>query len=202
MKKVMFILLAVSINLMGLCLNTAAQVNMNIKAGINIAKTKDLSPAEGNRTAYYAGAQAAIRLIGKLIFQPEIILSAKGYKYKPSLGEKYTAIRMKYVNMPLLLGYNITKDTRILAGAELGYLLDASKNSPYKKEDITAAFPEKFDIGLAVGFSQNLGKRIGVEARYIYGLPGFHQVNNTGDRVNENDAAHRVFQAGLFYRIL
>jgi hypothetical protein len=202
MKKGLIIFSMVSVTLVGLCFTSSAQVNLNIKTGFNIARTKDLMDAESNRTGFYAGAQVVVPVAGKLVFQPELLFSAKGYKYRPSAGEKSTAIRMNYVNLPLLVGYNLTKDTKVLLGAELGYFLDAAKRTPYKKESITDSFPEKFDVGIAAGISQKLGNRLGLEVRYIYGLPGFHQVDKAGVRVGEKDAANRVFQAGLFYRII
>jgi hypothetical protein len=202
MKKSTIILAMIMTNLFVVRERLHSQVNVSVKSGINIATTKDLMESSTSRTGFYAGAQAVIPLFKKLFFQTELLFSTKGSKYRVYTTEKASALRMNYLNLPLLAGYNITDKTRLLLGAELGYLLEAQLRTPYNKMTVTESFPRKFDVGIAIGATQKFGKRLGFEARYIYGLPDFYQVDNAGARVNNKDASHRVFQGGLFYRFI
>jgi hypothetical protein len=202
MKKGLIVSAIVFTSLFGLQHQLQAQVNAGIKAGISLANTEDMVESPSGRTGYYAGGQVVIPVVGKLFLQPEIIFSSKGYKYRAFATEKPTALRLNYVNFPMLAGYKIFKDTRVLLGVEAGYLLKATLSTPYRKETLTDNFPEKFDIGIAAGITQKFGEHLGFEGRYIYGLPGFYQVDNTGARKRNDDASNRVIQAGLFYRFI
>ncbi len=180
------------------------QVNFAIKTGINIATTKNLITFPINRIGWYAGGKAEIAIYKKYFFQPELLLSSKGYRYKDLSDGKTVSMRLNYINAPILFGYEIDSKTNVVVGTELGYLAKAISHSNIisdRNSDAINSFPHRFDIGLAIGIAYNITKDIGAEVRYNYGLNGFYQTDVLGTRRSKYTAANRVFQLGIYYNI-
>ncbi len=194
MKKLGLFLLAVI-----LFITSYSQVQFGIKSGINIATTRDLITFPKNRLGWYGGGLAIIQLHKKLFLQPELNFSSKGYRYIDQSTNRTVAMRLNYLSIPIQLSYNIDKKTNLLFGTELGYLIKAVNDFNNENANATASFPKKLDIGLAIGLQYDIIKRLGVEARYIYGFKRFYQTDAVGVRRSELLAANRAFQLGLYY---
>jgi hypothetical protein len=177
-----------------------SQVALGVKSGINIATVKDLSTFPKNRIGWYGGAFARIPIKRKFFFQPEILFSSKGYKFNDLADGEKVSVRLNYVTLPIFLGYKIDHKTKVLLGAEGGYLVKASLDQG--KFDISNTFPQKFDVAMAIGLEYDLIKQLGIEIRYNYGFKTFYQTDAVGNRGSESLAGNRVFQMGFFYRLL
>lgn len=195
MKKILF---SFSLSLIGyLCY---CQVSFGVKSGINIATTKNLITFPKNRVGWYVGGSGYIPIHKKLFLQPELLFSSKGYKYVDLSDGKAVAMRLNYFNIPILLGYKIDGKTKILGGAEVGYLIRAINGfNDTNTEATTSSFPKKYDFGIAIGLQYDIIQLLGFEVRYIYGIKGFYQTDAVGIRRSESLAANRVFQIGLNY---
>jgi hypothetical protein len=175
-----------------------SQSKFSIKSGFNISTIKDLIQYPENRLGYYGGVQFAVVVKKKLLFQPEILYSSKGYKTKDLAGGRTIVMRLNYLTLPLLLGYMIDSKTKLLVGGELGYLVEAKVN---RTDDAINSFSKRLDAGLLIGISYSLIDRIGAEIRYDYGFKGFYQNDAVGQRRGELLAGNRAFQMGIFYTL-
>lgn len=176
-----------------------SQVSIGIKAGISVATTRDLITFPKNRLGWYAGGFSHVPLHNKLFFQPELSFSSKGYRYVDLSNNKIAVMRLNYLTLPLLLGYNIDSKTKVIAGSEMGYLVKAINDFNAGNVDATSSFPKKIDVGLAIGLEYNLTTSLGIESRYIFGLKTFYQTDVSGLRRSDYWAANRAFQLGLYY---
>jgi hypothetical protein len=185
--------------------SSSSQVTFGVKSGMNIATTKGLIAYPKNRIGWYAGGVMLIPIQKKFFFQPELLFSAKGCRARDLSDGSMDAIRLDYINAPILFGYQIDLKTSIVIGTELGYLIKATSHSGNaiagKNFDITNRFPHKFDISIATGIAYDITKVIGAEVRYNFGLNGFYMSDAVGARPVEYKAANRVFQLGLYYNI-
>jgi hypothetical protein len=174
-----------------------SQVSFGVKSGINIATTKDLIAYPKNRIGWHAGGFTKISMNKKSFLQTELLYSAKGYRYVDLSGGATVAMRLNYLTVPILFGYEIDHKTKVVLGTELGYLMKAT----LVKANINAtnSFPKKFDIGLLIGLGYNITKGLGAEIRYNYGFKRFYQTDAIGIRRGESLAGNRVFQIGLNY---
>lgn len=75
-----------------------------MKTAINIAATKDLIAYPKNRLGWYIGGRSHIQIYKRYFFQPELLLSSKGYRYKDLSDGKTVSMRLNYINAPILFG--------------------------------------------------------------------------------------------------
>lgn len=183
-----------------LFLHGSAQTNIEIRAGLNIASTKNLIAFPKNRLGWYGGVACSYFLSGKFALQPELAYSSKGYRYIDFSDGETIAMRLQYLSVPLLVKYRIDRKTSALIGSEFSYLLKATNRFSHSNFDASSSFPKKLDVGLCFGLQYNLLEPFVVETRYIYGFNSFYQVDEAGVRRSEASAANRVFQIGLRYR--
>lgn len=197
MRKLFFILFSFFFTVVSF-----GQINISVRAGGNIATTKSLIAFPKNRLGWYSGLIFKIPIQKKLFIQPELLFSSKGYKYVDLSDGKAVAMRLSYLNIPILLGYKIDGKTKILGGAEVGYLIRAINGfNDTNTEATTSSFPKKYDFGIAIGLQYDIIQLLGFEVRYIYGIKGFYQTDAVGIRRSESLAANRVFQIGLNYHL-
>jgi hypothetical protein len=194
MKKRFAILFLLFINYSGY-----SQVNFGVKSGINIATTKDIITFPKNRMGWYMGGLAKIPISKKFFLEPELIYSSKGYRYIDLSDGETVAMRLNYLTVPILLGYEIDHKTKVVLGTELGYLLKATNYFNKENFDATSNFPQKFDIGINIGLAYNITKSLGSEIRYSYGFKNLYQTDIMGNRRSEFKGANRVFQIGVYY---
>ncbi len=102
----------------------------------------------------------------KLGLQPEVLFSMQGSKQD---GYDYKVIT-NYVNIPVLLRYDITDMFSVHAGPQFGVLLSADAEYSGGSQDIKEYY-KGTDIGIAIGAeADDLPLNLGVGVRYILGL--------------------------------
>ncbi len=177
-----------------------AQINFGLKSGINISTTRNIIAFPQNKLAWYGGAFMEIPLNEKLYIQLDFLYSIKGFKTKALLisNTEYIVEKQTYLNVPILLGFNINKKTSLLFGPEPGYRIGARNLYFGNNIDVSKNYVPKFDIGLDVGLKYALTNNIGFEARYSYGFNTFYYLYASGER-GETKGANRVFQIGGKY---
>ncbi len=177
------------------------QVSFGIKSGINIATVKDINSDPVNRIGWHAGALANIPIHKKISVQPELLFSSKGYRYIGDLNEtNKSSIRLNYLTAPILLSYKIDYKTSLFLGPEIGYLLSAYLLFPNKEKfNVSNNYPVKLDLGLDIGLSYKIIKKVGLEILYNYGFKNMYITDAVGVRIGERLAGNRVFQLGCFY---
>ncbi|MGV3530552.1 MAG: porin family protein [Flavisolibacter sp.] len=197
MKKALSIILFVF-----MCGVTRAQVQLGVRAGANIATTKNLITFPENRLGWYAGLTSNIQIKDKYFLQTELIYSSKGDESESPFGSFNRSRRFNYLNLPILFGYHFDKKTSVLLGPEFGYLCEArlligrENNLNIKKE-----IPPRLDVGSSIGLQYTIIKYVGIEVRYTYGFNTLYSIDAVGNRYTERNGANRVFQMGVRYLI-
>ena len=208
-----FILLCLSILTIT---TTYAQSPFGVKAGFNgTYLMEDLADGvdQKNHSDFYIGIFTEINLGKGLLLQPEFVYSRQGAKYdsqtelenSDELLRSQSIIRLGYLNIPILLKYEITKGLFINVGPQLGINLSgkyesisqysvsghhiSSESKDGDVENLTIC-----DLSLVAGLEYRITSRLGVSARYNVGLTN---ITATED-VSINNAG---FQIGLGFRI-
>lgn len=164
--------------------NTQAQINdssnaqIGVKGGLNLSNMYTEDVDDNNLlVSFNAGIYASIPLAGSLSFQPEFLYSRKGSElaYDNAFVTGKAKFKLNYIEVPLLLKYNIVKNFNIHAGPYVAYLIDAqvtneTDNGTFNFEDnLDNDDFNKFDYGLSAGVGLDF-QSIGIGARYNYGL--------------------------------
>jgi len=154
------------------------QVNLGIKAGINIYNVKNDNNTKYDQIkGYNFGLFGHIHLNSQWAIQPELVYSAQG----AINGD--TKYNLDYINVPVLLQYMFDNGFRLQAGPQLGFLIRADNRDDLKP----------IDFGLSIGASYVVPSTgFGIDARYNLGL----------SNINKDDAiksTNRGFQLGVFY---
>lgn len=165
--------------------STAVQAQVNngspqfgVKGGVNFSNMYTDDVNDNNvLTSFNAGIYALIPITEFAAFQPEVLYSRKGSEltYDNAFAEGTYKFKLNYIEVPLLVKGNLTKNISVHAGPYFAYLIDAQvKNETsngnfnfedeYDNDDFN-----KFDAGLSAGIGLDF-ESIGIGARYNYGL--------------------------------
>ncbi len=184
MRKV---LLTVSLIFASFTNGNAQEFQLGAKAGINFTSvTGDNTSDITSITEFQSfGLVAEIPFSEKLSFQPELMYSAQGFDLNEDL------VSLKYLNVPLMAKYYITKRLNIEAGPQFGYLLSAKQED----NDVDDNF-NNIDFGVNFGLGYKLENGLNFGARYNLGLSNINDADVLDDK-NRNS----VFQiyVGFFF---
>lgn len=171
MKKIIVTLLFAGASLY----SVAQEFSIGLKGGPNFANINtNESPGTNyeSRTGFHLGAFALIKG-EKVGFQPEILFSQQGRKFKysgsPDLKENFS-----YVNIPLIVKLYTIAGINLQVGPQIGLLTSAerenfSATSGVTKEDIKNDL-KKTDLSLALGVGWDLPFGLSIDGRYNWGL--------------------------------
>lgn len=149
-----------------------------VKAGLNLSNlyTRD---ADNNKllTGFNVGLFAKLPIVSIVSIQPELYFTTKGSEVTyGSLFMNGTAqFRLNYVELPLLLVVNITRNLNIHAGPYVSYLIsgivknESNVNLFDFENNIDTGDFNRLDAGIAVGAGIDVGG-ISLGTRYNYGF--------------------------------
>lgn len=207
MIKKLLLLIAVLV----LTQTLSSQVVVGVKGGVNYVNfsgnTAEVNSSLYNRTyrlGYHFGFYGKLPLGHRFSARTELLYSEKGYKTETTGKE---SLHIHYLNLPLLLEFELVKKLTLLAGPEFGCLLFAN----YKTDSATIFISKKkwinrFDFEVAAGASYMLSDKITLEARFTQGItPATDPYSGFTDHFAsplENLAFwNRAFQLSLAYRL-
>ncbi len=176
MKKCFFALLITFLTASLLQLSAQSKIGYGVKAGANISRQSTSIETENVEAIdlkgllrFNAGAWFNYFIIDHLAIQPELIISGKGTDWNdPSYNVKDL---LTYVDVPLLLRYQIIDLVNVQAGPQFGYLLSARQKDNETGDVIKINdYYKKSDFGLAVGVEANLPFKLNLTVRYVFGL--------------------------------
>jgi hypothetical protein len=163
MRAIALSFLLVSINAISVL---AQEVTYGMKGGLNISDVviqhyinPDAESKFTMKLGPHFGVFASMKLTEQLSFAAELLYSNKGV-------HAGTRINLNYLNLPLLIRYNLSKKFLLEAGPELGYL--ASARSRYG--NVSNTWNNKLDFCLDAGLQYRLSEKTSVGARYSFGL--------------------------------
>ena len=128
-------------------------------------------------TSFNAGVYAMLPITDFVAIQPEVLYSRKGSEltYDNAFATGKAKFKLNYIEVPILVKANLTKNVSVHAGPYFAYLVDAQVTNEssggslnfedtYNNDDFN-----KFDAGLSAGIGFDF-ESVGIGARYNYGL--------------------------------
>jgi hypothetical protein len=200
MKKILITLLFAGMSLYSF---SQTEFAAGIKAGPNFANINTDASAGENydaRTGFHVGAFVLIK--GKKVgFQPEVIFSQQGSKFKYSSSDPSLKANFSYVNIPLILKLYTVAGINLQVGPQIGLLTSAKRedfasgqSGPITETDIKDDL-KKTDIGLALGVGWDLPFGLTIDGRYNWGLSDINSGASTSSVKNQ------VWQFSVGYKL-
>lgn len=212
-KIIIAILLLVSISQFTFAQGTSDSSNLKfgIKGGVNFSNFYTQDVEDNNvLTGFNAGIFAKVPITSSFAIQPELLYTTKGAEltYNNSFVNGTSKFRLNYIELPVLLVVNLTKNFNIHAGPYVAYLVDgkATNNSQGTLFDTESNLSNedynKFDTGLSVGLGFD-SNDIGFGVRYNYGLQTVGKERNfAGTNYTFPDGKNSVINLYFSYSIL
>lgn len=146
-----------------------------VKGGLNMSNLyTDDADDENVLFGFNAGVYATLPVSDFIAIQPELLFTTRGseLEYNNALAQGNVKLKLNYIELPLLVRVNITKNFNIHAGGYASYMVSAKStgDGDFEFEDQydTDDF-NKFDAGIAAGVGVDFNP-ISVGLRYNYGL--------------------------------
>lgn len=169
----------VSVVILNLSNSFAQGFRLGVKAGADMHRLSGKSFEQGFDFGYHAGVFAQVRISEKLSLHPEAYFSQLNLSPADNIRQIIPAadslkdISLKYLNIPLLVGYKLGKGLSLLAGPQYGILMSEG--------DLIGSGKRAFksgDFSLVGGLQINLAG-ISLYGRYVVGLNDINDVPNT-----------------------
>ncbi|UPQ79618.1 PorT family protein [Flavobacterium azooxidireducens] len=158
--------------------SSASGASFGIKGGVNFSNLYTEDVDDNNvLTSFNVGVFVSMPLTNFLSIQPEFLYSRKGAElvYDNAFASGTGKFKLNYIEAPILLKVNLTKNLNVHAGPYFAYLIDAqvtnesgSGNFDFE-ENIDNDDFNKFDYGISAGAGFDF-ESIGFGVRYNYGL--------------------------------
>lgn len=159
--------------------NSNAQTNVTkygVKGGVNFSNLyTDNANDENVLTGFNIGLYAKAPITNSLSIQPEIYYTGKGaeVEYNNALATGTAKFKLNYIEVPVMLVANVTKNFNLQVGPYAGYLISGkttNESGTYNFEDnINTDDFNKIDAGIAAGLGIDL-ETASFGVRYNYGL--------------------------------
>nr|WP_294786311.1 porin family protein [uncultured Flavobacterium sp.] len=156
--------------------DTNVTTEFGVKGGFNMSNLIDSGDDVNDNNVLYgfnAGFYATLPISDFVAIQPELLFTTKGAELEyNNVLEGNAKFRLNYIELPLLVRVNITKNFNLQAGGYASYLVSSKVTG-----DGDIAFDEaidtddlnKFDAGIAAGVGVDFDP-ISIGVRYNYGL--------------------------------
>jgi hypothetical protein len=199
-----FSLLAV-ITLLLVSITTNAQqeyFEYGFKGGLNLSNISgDEVSNYDTRTSMNIGGYGLYKILPKLGIQAELLYSEQGFSERfdseeVDIDEIKSLTRMQYINLPVLVSYNLIEQLWIEGGVQVGYLVNAEEEeekrfidgsgqliSETETIDQTSRY-ESLELGLLGGLRYKLSQNFMVQARYEKSINDIDK-DLPGDQFNE-----------------
>jgi hypothetical protein len=175
------------------------------KGGVNLSSIS----GDGDKVSNYdtkasmnIGGYGLYKILPKLGIQAELLYSEQGFSERfdseeVDIDEIKSLTRMQYINLPVLVSYNLIEQLWIEGGVQVGYLVDAEEereersinnesgqlDSATKTIDQTSRY-ESLELGLLGGLRYKLSQNFMIQARYEKSINDVDK-ELAGDQFNE-----------------
>jgi hypothetical protein len=182
-----------------------AQTHVGLKVGVNYVNNVAvnlptyLDYESKYRLAFHIGVITKVELKKNFSLNFELILSDKGSNYVRMINaiqNENVNLHLLYLNLPLLVSYNILDKLNLEIGPEIGYLISARAKSSSIDVDLKSTYDNNFDFGLATGMNYEFLDHWKIGVRYTH---GFSSVIKTPD--NYWKFQNRTLQLSIVYMI-
>ncbi|KAF2341403.1 porin family protein [Flavobacterium tistrianum] len=157
--------------------NNNVDTEFGVKGGFNMSNLYGSGDDVDDNNILYgfnAGVYATLPISDFVAIQPELLFTTKGSKleYNSAFASGDAKFRLNYIELPLLVRVNVTKNFNIHAGGYASYLVSSkvSGNGTVDfDQDIDTDDLNKFDAGISAGVGVDFNP-ISIGLRYNYGL--------------------------------
>lgn len=168
---------------------------LGVKAGADMNKMQAVGFDDGFTFGYHAGAFATLKLSPKLSLQPEVYFSQHNLDTATRFSEIYSnlnvsGISLKYINIPILLNYNLSKGFALQAGPQFGILMSQGGLVKNGQEAFKSG-----DFSMVGGVQLSLGSFV-VYGRYVVGLSDVKNID-ISDITNSDSWQSQTIHLGL-----
>ena len=178
-----------------------------VKGGFNMSNLYQ-SEADDNNVIYgfNAGVYATLPISDFIAIQPEILYTTKGAEldYNNAFVDGNAKFKLNYIEVPLLVRVNITKNFNVHAGGYASYLVSSKVTGDGDinfDEAVDTDDLNKFDAGIAAGVGVDFNP-ISVGLRYNYGLTTVGKERTiAGTTYTFPDAKNSNFSLYLSYKL-
>jgi len=172
MKKKLFLVLCI----LGAIFKSEAQVHFGVKAGYNLSDIylsgANVTSEVKSKSGFNAGVFSTIQLSKLFSLQPEVFYSEQGAQRKDSSAN----LNYNYLNVPVLLKYQLYSGIFIETGPQIGFLLNSTYKSNTYSEDLnfiskSMAFSWAFGAGYkfpSINFGFDIRYNIGISNIQTY----------------------------------
>ena len=196
------------ISLLLVSITTSAQqeyFEYGFKGGVNLSSIS----GDGDKVSNYdtkasmnIGGYGLYKILPKLGIQAELLYSEQGFSERfdseeVDIDEIKSLTRMQYINLPVLVSYNLIEQLWMEGGVQVGYLVDAEEereersinnesgqlDSATKTIDQTSRY-ESLELGLLGGLRYKLSQNFMIQARYEKSINDVDK-ELAGDQFNE-----------------
>ncbi|MEN3324621.1 porin family protein [Mariniflexile soesokkakense] len=217
------ILITISLTLLVCKIATAQEVKWGIKAGANMSTLKTDLDGENFLLGCHIGGLAEFELSEKFSLLPELLYSLEGGKIKGSFhfedeGTTFSIdykedIMLSYLQLPIMLRYEVVKNLSLEVGPQIGYLLSAKSDyyvkTQFDDEIMTDSGSEKIkdqikslDLGLNFGLGYEFNNKMLIQSRYHLGLSDINdsETSMNEDSTNRGSIKNNSFQVSVGYK--
>jgi len=164
-KNVILILLSI------VSITSYSQARLGIKGGLNLSSTLNEQGATNWKPSYHIGVTAQYGLGKKTSVAADLLYSDKGF------GSLSNSIHFLYINLPVVLRYNLVSKFAVEVGGGVGYLLGSYRNG----KDLDYLWGNKIDWELCTGVRYALSEHVSIGVRYEHGLSNVINKTTTTD---------------------
>jgi hypothetical protein len=158
-----------------------------VKGGFNMSNLYNSDDDVDDENVLYgfnAGVYATLPISDYIAIQPELLFTTKGaeLEYNNDLLQGNAKFKLNYIELPLLVRVNITKNFNIQAGGYASYLVSSKVTGDGDidfNEEVDTDDLNKFDAGLSAGVGVDFSP-ISIGVRYNYGLTTVGKERNDG----------------------
>ena len=204
--NILSILIVILSSLTQVSAQDEAQTRYGVKAGVNASNlyTKDVDD-ENMLIGFNIGLFAKVPVNNFLAIQPELYYTTKGAEntYNNALVNGSAIFNVNYIELPLLVVVNFTKNINIHVGPYAAFLISGkvsnkSSASLFNFEDeIDTDDYNKIDAGIAAGVGLDFGA-VGIGLRYNYGMANVgKEADYNGTTYTFPDGKNSVFSLNL-----
>lgn len=148
-----------------------------VKGGFNMSNLYGSGEDVDDNNILYgfnAGVYATLPISDFVAIQPEILFTTKGAEldYNNAFATGNAKFRLNYIEVPLLVRVNITKNFNVHAGGYASYLVDSKVTGDGDinfEQEIDTDDLNKFDAGISAGVGVDFSP-VSIGLRYNYGL--------------------------------
>jgi len=180
-----------------------------VKGGFNMSNflsDDDEATDENILYGFNAGVYATLPISDFVAIQPEVLFTTRGseLEYDTAFGSGNTKFKLNYIEVPLLVRVNITKNFNLQAGGYASYLVSSKVTGDGSVEfdqEIDTDDLNKFDAGIAAGVGVDFSP-ISIGVRYNYGLTTIGKERTiAGETFRAPDAKNSNLSVYLSYKL-